>query len=203
MNAFPHLKLTELLSRNLSSFNDLYASYLMSRSNIIDCYEACFASKPETYLLSPQLWFQTFISGLAAYQVYRETGDSSWKDRGVMHTQELRVWAERASSWNFEHKLKLMQAEDCSCSGNIKKAIELYESAISSARAHKYINDEALSYELAGKFHLVTGNLTQSFEYLKQAHKRYSCWGAHGKAKQLFDFTDAKFAGHIDSTRSS
>lgn len=57
----------------------------------------------------------------------------------------MKIWADQGSPFNFRHKLELMQAEEHYCNGNIASARELYKSAITSAHASKYINEEAMS----------------------------------------------------------
>eukprot|EP00956_Cyclotella_meneghiniana_P008824 scaffold12097_cov28-Cyclotella_meneghiniana.AAC.2 len=106
----------------------------------------------------------------------------------------MRAWAERGSSWNFRHKLQLMEAEHHCCNGNFEQATQSYENAIATARVHKYINDEALACELAGRFFLERDDLASSLEYLRLAHEKYSDWGAIGKGNQLVNFINANFA---------
>ena len=89
-----------------------------------------------------------------------------------------------------------MEAEDHYCIGNTEQAADAYNKAIASARAHKYINDEALACELAGKFFFDMNNLALSFEYSRLAHEKYFQWKADGKANQLLGLISAKFAGN-------
>ena len=46
----------------------------------------------------------------------------------------------------------LLQAEESYCDGNVEDAKKLYDDARSSARRQKFINEEALAYELAEGF---------------------------------------------------
>ena len=111
---------------------------------------------------------------------------------------EFKLWTEQGSSWNFEHKLQLMEAEHLYCCGDLELAAESYKNAITSAKAHKYINDEALACELAGKFFLDRDNVSLSLEYLRLAHEKYSEWKADGKAHQLFEFINATFVNRCN-----
>lgn len=180
-----------------SSFYDLYLSYLMNDAHLKDHYEAFLAIEVEESILTFLKSIRVFISGLAAFQLYRETGDCLWKSRANEQIKTVKVWAEQGSLWNFEHKLNLMEAEGYFCSGNYEQAAVSYEKAMSSAKRHKYINEDALACELAGKFFLEKGDLDLSLMYLKLAHQKYSEWGAHGKASQLFSIISAKFACHV------
>ena len=127
------------------------------------------------------------------FQDYRQNYDSSWRSRGIEHKKEFQRLVEQGSSWNFEHKLQLLEAEDYYCRGDFEQATESYKKAISSAKAHKFINDEVLACELVGEFFLHIDNQTSSLEYLMLAHEKYCEWGAHGKASQLFSFINTKF----------
>jgi hypothetical protein len=53
---------------------------------------------------------------------------------------------------NFLHKYYLVEAERHRVLGNIVEAMELYDRAITLAKEHEYINEEALANELAAKF---------------------------------------------------
>ena len=166
----------------------------MNYDDLLDRYEAFFAAEVEEYFLLFSRSVFVFISGLAAFKIYRETGgDSLWTSRGLECMKEFKLWTEQGSSWNFEHKLQLMEAEHLYCCGDFELAAESYKNAITSAKAHKYINDEALACELAGKFFLDRGNVSLSLEYLRLAHEKYSEWKAYGKANRLFEFINATF----------
>eukprot|EP00956_Cyclotella_meneghiniana_P029239 scaffold70262_cov88-Cyclotella_meneghiniana.AAC.4 len=170
----------------------------MNYDDLLERTEAFFAVEVEEYFLLYGSSARAFIAGLAAFKIYRNTvGDSLWKSRGFERMKEFRLWADQGSSWNFEHKLHLMEAEHSYCCGNLDQAAESYKKAIISARAHKYINDEALACELAGKFYLDRGNISLSLEYLRLAHEKYSEWKADGKANQLFGFINSKFAHKV------
>ena len=167
---------------------------MMDLGNLEECYEKFLTTRVEDHFL---VFFQSvraFIAGLAAFKIYRDTvNDALWKSFGEKRVQEFKLWAEQGSAWNFEHKLQLMEAEHSYCCGHFDRAAELYKKAIASARAHKYINDEALACELAGKFFLDRDNVSLSLEYLTLAHEKYSEWKAEGKANHLFEFINGKF----------
>lgn len=110
----------------------------------------------------------------------------------------MRHWAVEGSSWNFEHKLKLMEAEEQFSIGDVKRAKESYTMAIELAQCRKFINDEALACELAAKFYFETGDLSSSLEHYRFAHEKYCEWGAVGKANQLFGLINETFAPHIE-----
>src|SRR5262249_35025903 len=54
---------------------------------------------------------------------------------------------------NFAHRAALVGAEIARLEGLPLDAMDLYERAIASARAHGFVHDEALAYELAARFY--------------------------------------------------
>lgn len=110
----------------------------------------------------------------------------------------MKHWADEGAAWNFEHKLKLMEAEERFCIGDLETAKQSYKIAIELAKDRKFINDEALACELAAKFYFETENLSLSLEHYRFAHEKYCEWGAVGKANQLFGIINEKFAPYCD-----
>ena len=106
----------------------------------------------------------------------------------------MKVWEEQGK-WNFSHKIKLLQAEEKYSLGSFDDARELYKQAIAVANEHRFVNDLALSYELAAHFFMSAGDLVVSYQHFTLAHKAYADWGAMGKARLLFDFINQRFNG--------
>jgi len=79
----------------------------------------------------------------------------------------------------------LLQAEEQFCKRNFEEAEKLYDAAILSSKAHKFVNEEALANELAGHFYLESGRRNRSVHYFSQAFEKYNEWGAVAKAKTL------------------
>ena len=182
---------------------DMYLSYMLSHGELKKYCEAFYDSQIDGSVLMFARSARVFYTGLAAFRIYRETRDELWIRRAVKEMKCMKLWTEKASIWNFQHKLQLMEAEAYYCYGNFDQATESYKQAISSAKAHKYINDEALAYELAGKFFLDIGKNASSTEYLRLAHEKYWEWGAHGKRKQLYGFISTKFADPTTASTGS
>jgi hypothetical protein len=137
---------------------------------------------------------QTFISGLAALKLFRQTGDSTWMHRGCALEDKMRLWSKNGSLWNFLHKALLLKAEINHCNGQHEDAESSYKAAIGFAKSHKFTHDEALCCELAAEFFLNTGNLSTALEHFLLAHEKYTAWGAVGKANMLFERINEKFA---------
>jgi hypothetical protein len=104
-----------------------------------------------------------FIAGLASFQgksvcfvvyvmihecqhlflpVYRETRDSIWLDRASKEQSRIKFWSEQGCPLNFLHKSQLMEAEDYYSKGDFQRAKESYRLAISSAKNHRFVNEE-------------------------------------------------------------
>lgn len=137
---------------------------------------------------------KTFIAGLAALRLFRQTRDQSWLNKGTECKNKMKHWAEEGSAWNFEHKLVLLEAEAYFSCGNFELAKSSYKHAIAKAQSHRFVNDLALSHELTGKFYVEIGDLSTSLEYFMLAHENYDRWGAVAKASLLFGFVNEKFA---------
>jgi tetratricopeptide (TPR) repeat protein len=81
-----------------------------------------------------------------------------------------------------------MQAEEYYSTGEFQQARESYRNAIHAAGSHKFVNDEALSCEIAARFYFETGDRASALEYFNLAYKRYSDWGCDAKANRLLSF---------------
>ena len=86
---------------------------------------------------------------------------------------------------NYLHKWYLVEAEKQRVLGNKAKALEYYDRAISFAKGNGYIQEEALSNELAAKFYLDWGKEKVAQAYMQQAYYCYAHWGAKAKVEDL------------------
>lgn len=86
---------------------------------------------------------------------------------------------------NYLHKFYLVEAEYARVLGKDSEASEYYEKAISHAQKQQYLNEEALSYELAGQFYLAKGQFHPARHYLHDAYYAYQQWGANAKTRDL------------------
>jgi PAS domain S-box-containing protein len=98
--------------------------------------------------------------------------------------KKMRQWAIHAPD-NFQHKYDLVEAETARVLGQMSEAEDFYEKAIQGAKDSKYLQEEALAYELAAKFYLSRGRKKFAQTYLKEAHYCYQQWGATAKVKDL------------------
>jgi PAS domain S-box-containing protein len=100
------------------------------------------------------------------------------------HHRQLEIWAENCPE-NFENRWALVGAEIARIEGRELDAERLYEAAIKSARTNGFVQNEALAYEVAARFHSSRGLETFAEAYLRKARDCYLRWGADGKARQL------------------
>src|SRR5262249_34817753 len=100
------------------------------------------------------------------------------------HGRQLQAWAATCPQ-NFEDRAALVAAESARVEGHPLEAMDLYERAILSARAHGFVHNEALAYELAARFYEARGFNEVAHLYLGNARRGYLRWGADGKVRQL------------------
>ncbi|MFT3765069.1 MAG: trifunctional serine/threonine-protein kinase/ATP-binding protein/sensor histidine kinase [Minicystis sp.] len=104
---------------------------------------------------------------------------------------KLREGEARFAAWardcpeNFAHKRDLLSAELARRGGNPWTAQSLYERAAEGARAHGFMQDEALAEELAGRFHFSHGQRRYARLHLEAAILAYSRWGATAKVAAM------------------
>ncbi|WOD13907.1 PAS domain S-box protein [Paraburkholderia kirstenboschensis] len=106
------------------------------------------------------------------------------RDALSAHEQQLRAWAENCPQ-NFEDRAVLVGAEIARIEGRLPDAMDLYEQAIRCARSNGFIQNEALSYELAARCYAARGLEEFAHLYLGNARRAYLRWGALGKVRQL------------------
>jgi len=120
--------------------------------------------------------FHAFYIGLVSFWVARKSREEqSWYQRGNKSKLALKKWTE-SSQWSFENKWYLLEAEESFYNNDFDAAKSYYDKAISSAKDHKFVHEEALAYELAGYFYLELGDIDKCVEYFLHAHERYQEW---------------------------
>lgn len=123
---------------------------------------------------------------------------------------KINQWIEQAPM-NFHHKLCLIKAERLRVTGeDMKSVVDHYQQAIELARKNRYINDEAMANELAGKYWISQGHPAIGAQFIVQAHNCYTKWGARRKVQQLeglfpeiINVPDQNFSGFGDTLFSN
>jgi PAS domain S-box-containing protein len=100
------------------------------------------------------------------------------------HHSQLEAWAQNCPE-NFENRAALVGAEIARIEGRELDAERLYEQAIRSAHANRFVHNEALANELAARFYMARGFEKIAHTYLLDARDCYRQWGADGKVRQL------------------
>ncbi|MBD2494251.1 ATP-binding sensor histidine kinase [Nostoc sp. FACHB-280] len=127
-----------------------------------------------------------FYDSLVALELLSQQSSqvSTLLERVAENQTKLQHWAHYAPM-NHQHKFDLVAAEKCRVLGNKGEASELYDQAISGAKANEYIQEQALANELAAKFYLDWGKQRIAGEYMIEAYYGYARWGAKAKVTDL------------------
>lgn len=131
--------------------------------------------------------FHVFFEGLTAFHFARcSPNEAKWMGIGENALSHMRTWVKH-STWNFENKLLLLEAERFFSIGKREDAKNKYQASIESGRVHRFIHEEGLAMELLGKFHTENGDFDDADEQISNARSCYEKWGAFA----LVDLLDA------------
>ncbi|MGD1805962.1 trifunctional serine/threonine-protein kinase/ATP-binding protein/sensor histidine kinase [Dapis sp. BLCC M126] len=136
------------------------------------------------FIGEPVYYFYDSLTALAALTSISAKTSEIFLQVEEKQTQLQQLWAQHAPM-NHQHKVDLVAAEICRVKGQKAEAIELYDQAISGAKANEYIQEEALANELAAKFYFDWGKEKVAAGYMQEAYYCYARWGAKAKINQL------------------
>jgi diguanylate cyclase (GGDEF)-like protein/PAS domain S-box-containing protein len=137
-----------------------------------------------------ELAFYHSLAILGLYRNEKNTINESHKITLEKNKKRLLQWADNARE-NYLHKYELILAEEARVQGLFIKAHELYEKAITGAKANHFTHEAALSYELTARFYLDRNMHLSAGLYLSQAYKFYKQWGGFSKTNELIlEFPD-------------
>lgn len=108
-------------------------------------------------------------------QILKRVGASQKKLKAFAHHTPL----------HYQHKFDLVEAEWLRVLGQTAEAMEMYDRAITGAKANEYWNEEALACELAAKFYLSLGREKIARVYMIDAYDCYVRWGDRSKIDDL------------------
>jgi predicted ATPase/signal transduction histidine kinase/CheY-like chemotaxis protein len=168
-------------------FCSLFLSYLFEEYEQAANHAALGAEHLEggIGLLTYSLFhFYDSLTQLALYPDAPAAEQKKQLEKVAANQEKLEHWAAHAPM-NYLHKFYLVEAEHARVLGEDGQAREYYDQAIDLARENEYLNEEALAYELAGKFYLAKGRRQVAQLYLRNAHYAYQRWGALAKVKHL------------------
>ncbi|MEH1958854.1 MAG: AAA family ATPase [Nostoc sp.] len=132
----------------------------------------------------PIVYFYEALTQLILYPTATATEQKQILKKVTSHQKRLKKWAHHAPT-NHQHKFYLVEAERHRILLQKNKAMEFYDRAISLAKENKYIQEEALSNELAAKFYLEWGKEKIAQAYMQEAYYCYARWGAKAKTEDL------------------
>jgi PAS domain S-box-containing protein len=152
------------------------------------------AAKAQTLLWTSPAFFEQaeyhFYTALARAGSI-DTADAVRSDQQIAHKEalaahywQIQAWAQHCPE-NFENRSALVGAELARVEGRELDAERLYEQSIRSAQANGFVQNEALSNELAARFYGARGFDTIAHAYFRKARYCYLRWGADGKVRQL------------------
>ncbi|MBC1225025.1 AAA family ATPase [Nostoc sp. UCD121] len=128
--------------------------------------------------------FYYSLSLLAWYSERDKNQKEDCLNQVATNQKLMRYWADLARS-NYQHKYDLVEAEIARVMGDTLKAMEYYDRAIAVAKENGYLNEEALSNELAAKFYLKWGKEKVAQAYIQEAYYCYAHWDAKAKIDDL------------------
>ena len=97
---------------------------------------------------------------------------------------KLKTWSKFAPQ-NYLHKYHLLEAELLRVNGHFNDARPIYDKAIAGASNNDYIHEEALAYELTGRFYLQQKSDDLATFYLRASYNAYREWGGEAKLRQM------------------
>ncbi|MGB0385857.1 MAG: AAA family ATPase [Ardenticatenaceae bacterium] len=170
-------------------FQSLFLSYLFEEYQQAANHATLAAEYLNNSIGSLRYSLFHFYASLAQLAVYAlraapEAEQKALLEKVAANQEKMEQWAQHAPM-NQLHKFYLVEAERARVLGEDGQAREYYDQAIDLARENEYLNEEALAYELAGKFYLAKGRTQVAQLYLRNAHYAYQRWGALAKVEQL------------------
>ena len=131
----------------------------------------------------------TFLAALTYLKAAQSSSDMRerrrWRKKGLKSLKLIRGWVKKGNV-NLEHSLHLLEAEHAVAERKRSTYIEgRYKSAIETAKVNGFLQDQALSNELASSYFADQGDGNRRGSYMKHAIHCYSEWGAVAKVEQL------------------
>src|SRR5262249_1204547 len=135
----------------------------------------------------PLLWITTTFLEAGEYVFYSALACAAHHDGApederpglgetlAAYHAQLVAWAVHCPA-NLGTRAALVGAELARIRGEPDRALELYEQAICTAREHGFVQNEAIAYEVAARFHRARGQALIADAYVREAHACYVQW---------------------------
>ncbi len=150
----------------------------------------------------PIFYFYAALTHLTYLPSQSEQEQSEILAIAQTHQTTLAQFADQAPM-NHQHKVDLIEAEKQRVWGQNYAAADLYDRAISGAKANGYIQEEALANELAAQFYLAWGKEKVAAGYMQEAYYCYARWGAKAKVVNLEQRYPQLLAPILQQSRST
>ncbi|MFA9229623.1 MAG: adenylate/guanylate cyclase domain-containing protein [Microgenomates group bacterium] len=134
----------------------------------------------------PNLAFYEALTLLAVAEHSRGTKRWVLIAKARVNMARLKRWS-RFAPQNYLHKYDLCTAELARIKGRDDAARLAYDRAIAGASHHDYLHEQALGYELAGRFYATSDRAVLAEFHLKAAYNAYREWGAKAKLRNLVE----------------
>jgi predicted ATPase/signal transduction histidine kinase len=138
----------------------------------------------DQHILSADYYFYTALTAAALYEQATSNNRSEMIEIMNQSLERLREWAEGCPG-TFLDRYLLLSAELARIEGQGMDAMRLYEEAIRAAHENGFVQNEALSNELAARFCLNRKLEKAAHSYFRGSRSCYLRWGALGKVRQL------------------
>jgi predicted ATPase/signal transduction histidine kinase/tRNA A-37 threonylcarbamoyl transferase component Bud32 len=132
----------------------------------------------------PVFYFYDSLAHLAIYHTAKESERQAILEKVQANQQKMELWATHAPT-NHLHRFYLVEAERYRILGQKLEAMDYYENSIAKSQENGFLQEEALAYELAGKFYQSLGKELIHQTYITKAYYAYIRWGAIAKVKYL------------------
>ncbi|MBP0019683.1 MAG: AAA family ATPase [Cyanobacteria bacterium SBLK] len=171
-----HLKIVQLIAN--------YTFRNATQSLVIARFAEQYQQGVQGTLYAVHYNFYFSLALLANYLGADRKEQKQYLKKVKSNQKQMKKWAHHAPM-NFQHKYDLVEAEIARVIGDINKAALLYDLAISGAKTHQYIHEEALANELAAEHYQALGRINIAKIYMTEAYYGYIRWGAKAKVKDL------------------
>ncbi|MBN3898514.1 MAG: AAA family ATPase [Nostoc sp. NOS(2021)] len=132
----------------------------------------------------PLFYFYDSLAHLAIYHTAKQSDQQAILEKVEANQQKMELWATHAPT-NHLHRFYLVEAERYQVLGQKLEAMDYYENSIAKSKENGFLQEEALAYELAGKFYQSLGKELIHQAYITKAYYAYIRWGAIAKVKHL------------------
>ncbi|ACC82463.1 trifunctional serine/threonine-protein kinase/ATP-binding protein/sensor histidine kinase [Nostoc punctiforme] len=143
----------------------------------------------------PLFYFYDSLAHLAIHHTAKESERQAILEKVQANQQKMELWATHAPT-NHLHRFYLVEAERYRILGQKLEAMDYYENSIAKSQENGFLQEEALGYELAGKFYQSLGKELIHQTYITKAYYAYIRWGAIAKVKYL----ESKYAFLVGQT---